>query len=161
MPNACVLRLYVYVCINTTPLTLEISFPRGREKLAQHYRDSIRGVKPLPQEHQKTLSVVSELPPSAKSIDTGKGVHSLVVHFDHKENADAWTDAICQPVRDHERQVIVKQYWKENELEELERKLEEQKQSKPPEVSRNRREVQDRAGTPPRGARGSSRQHRS
>ncbi|KAK7409090.1 hypothetical protein QQX98_008697 [Neonectria punicea] len=125
MPNTYVLRLYVSVSIHTTPLTLEIGFPKGRKKLAELYRNSVQRAKTLPKDHQKPLSVVFELPPSAKSIDTNKGVQSLVVHFDCKDSADAWTDTICQNVKGHERHVIVKQYWEEGELEELEKKLEE------------------------------------
>jgi len=145
MSNKPSLRLYVDIDITKKPLSVEIEFPD--EPLAHRYRESIRR-KALPPKKHKPKTVVFELPDSAYSLESSRKLEAFVVHFDSKRDAEEWADHICRPVKGHEYQVMIKQYWSEDEVENLIDHLPRYRPPPPP-------PPEDRAGTPPGEARAS------
>jgi len=144
MPDTHSLRLYVDINITTKPLRIEIEFPD--ERLAHRYRESIRKTKVLPREDQEPKVVVFELPGSARSLESSRSLQAFIVHFKEKRDADEWADHVCLHVKDHERQVMIKQYWSEDEEATLKKHLPRYMPPPPPPPA-------NRAGTPPGEAR--------
>ncbi|OIW25701.1 hypothetical protein CONLIGDRAFT_647439 [Coniochaeta ligniaria NRRL 30616] len=138
MSQASGLRLYVYIRVTTRPATVEIEFPSIQ--LAQRYRSSIEKMrtKVLPSSRQKPKVVAVELPPSVTDLETNRSMQAFVLHFKQGEDAAKWADAVCRRVKDHPRQIFIKQYW--DRVDELEQRL----PSVVPKPS-----LPDRAGSPP------------
>ena len=141
MPSTNGLRLYVDINIATKPLRVEVEFPD--ENLARRYRESIRKTKVLPREDQKPKVVAFELPASARWLESNRTLQGFIVHFNEKKDADAWADHICLHVKGHERQIVIKQYWSEDEEAALKKHLPQLMPPPPPPPPKNR------AGTPP------------
>ncbi|KAL5354174.1 hypothetical protein ACLOAV_000259 [Pseudogymnoascus australis] len=145
------LRLYVYIRITRLPAVVEVEFPEAELLLAQRYRESISGTKILAPVRQKPYVVAFELPDSVIELETSRSLRALLLHFDTPRDATNFGDAICFPLKDHPRQVFIKQDWGRAEVAGLEESLPRlasvvvERSTKPPE----------RAGTPPGEARSS------
>ncbi|KAK3361502.1 hypothetical protein B0T24DRAFT_641730, partial [Lasiosphaeria ovina] len=144
------LRLYVYIRITQRPAVVEVEFPKAEVVLAERYRESISGTKRLLPANHKLHVVAFELPRSVIELETNKSLRAFLLHFDTTSDAAKFEDAICFTVKDHPRQVFIKQYWDPAEVVVLEERLPKLVPAvvewpRPPE----------RAGTPPGEARGS------
>lgn len=146
-------RLHVYIRITGGSAVVEVVFPKAEFLLAQRYRESISNTKEPVPALEKPYVVAFKLPGSVIKLETSGSLEALLLHFDTRNDATNFKDAICLPVNKHPYQVYIKQYWGQAEVAGLEESLPSlatvvvERSTKPPE----------RAGTAPGRARSSSR----